>query len=324
MPIGTYGDDLVKQLVRSLKGNTFDWYIDLEKEEPVIDYINRWRNLSLNCKDTLSEVSTIEICIQGMHWGLCYILQGILPKPFEELATKAHDMELSITTNGVEGPSVQEPRRAKEIQELKKGDKSYSKAPSKESMKVNVVLFKLKSTAKDSAAQRIMDDPKYCKCHRLVGHAIQDCFVFKDKVMQLARQDEDLLIGSKPHNHPLFMAGYAGEQKVNRIFIDGGSTINILPLRTLKELGIPMDELLNNHLMIQSFNQGGQRAIAIIRMELLMDDTVSTSLFHVIDTKTSYNMLLGRPLATQKFRGSFNMASVLQILPQQYSEKGVC
>ncbi|KAL0379263.1 UNVERIFIED_CONTAM: hypothetical protein Sradi_3231800 [Sesamum radiatum] len=32
------------------------------------------------------------------------------------------------------------------------------------------------------------DDPKYYKYHRLVGHAIQDCFVFKDKVMQLARQ----------------------------------------------------------------------------------------------------------------------------------------
>ncbi|KAK4383995.1 hypothetical protein Sango_2737800 [Sesamum angolense] len=31
------------------------------------------------------------------------------------------------------------------------------------------------------------DDLKYCKYHSLVGHAIQDCFVFKDKVMQLAR-----------------------------------------------------------------------------------------------------------------------------------------
>ncbi|KAL0435059.1 UNVERIFIED_CONTAM: hypothetical protein Sradi_0213800 [Sesamum radiatum] len=126
------------------------------------------------------------------------------------------------------------------------------------------------------------DDPKYCKYHRLVGHAIQDCFVFKDKVMQLARQgkisleedseetnvvtiknryfndnedacntthrddtedtllekedftdaddcmstitftDEDLLLRSKPHNRPLFVAGYVREQKVNRILIDGG------------------------------------------------------------------------------------------------------
>ncbi|KAL0401877.1 UNVERIFIED_CONTAM: hypothetical protein Slati_4217600 [Sesamum latifolium] len=56
-----------------------------------------------------------------------------------------------------------------------------------------------------------------------------------------------------------------------------------------------MDELLNSRLMIQGFHQGGQRAIGVIRIELLMDDMVSTALFHVIDTKTSYNMLLGRP-----------------------------
>ncbi|KAL0418919.1 UNVERIFIED_CONTAM: hypothetical protein Sradi_1305400 [Sesamum radiatum] len=28
------------------------------------------------------------------------------------------------------------------------------------------------------------DGLKNCKYHRLVGHAIKDCFVFKDKVMQ--------------------------------------------------------------------------------------------------------------------------------------------
>ncbi|KAL0423247.1 UNVERIFIED_CONTAM: hypothetical protein Sradi_0859500 [Sesamum radiatum] len=33
--------------------------------------------------------------------------------------------------------------------------------------------------------------------------------------------DEDLLLGSKPHNRPLFVAGYVCEQKVNRILIDG-------------------------------------------------------------------------------------------------------
>ncbi|KAL0359907.1 UNVERIFIED_CONTAM: hypothetical protein Sangu_0840100 [Sesamum angustifolium] len=31
------------------------------------------------------------------------------------------------------------------------------------------------------------DDSKYCKYHSLVEHAIQDCFLFKDKVMNLAR-----------------------------------------------------------------------------------------------------------------------------------------
>ncbi|KAL0374049.1 UNVERIFIED_CONTAM: hypothetical protein Sradi_3320600 [Sesamum radiatum] len=211
------------------------------KEEPFIDYISRWRNLSINCKDCLYETSAIEMCIQGMHWDLRYILQGILPKSFKKLATRAHNMELSILASGVEGPPVQEPRRTKEKQEVKKGDKPFLKAQSKESMAINVAPFKLRSKANncvlknsvpyekpqkkltlkemqtrqypfiDSYVSGISDDlleanlidllemkgsekakrrnhPKYYKYHRLVGHAIQDYFMFKDKVMKLARQ----------------------------------------------------------------------------------------------------------------------------------------
>ena len=113
--VGTQGGLFVKQFVRSLKGNAFDWYTDLEpesidsweqlereflnrfystrrtvsmmeltntkqwKDEPVIDYIHRWCSLGLDCKDRLSEISAVEMCIQGMHWGLLYILQGIKP-----------------------------------------------------------------------------------------------------------------------------------------------------------------------------------------------------------------------------------------------------
>ncbi|XP_071912458.1 uncharacterized protein [Coffea arabica] len=56
---------------------------------------------------------------------------------------------------------------------------------------------------------------------------------------------------------------------MNRILIDGGSAVNIMSVRAMKELGISSDELSQSRLMIQGFNQGGQRAIGLIRLELL-------------------------------------------------------
>ncbi|XP_073132997.1 uncharacterized protein [Henckelia pumila] len=170
--VGTYKDYLVKQFVCSLKGNAFDWYTDLDpcsidswkqleqefinrfcstrrvvsmieltnsqqwKEATVIDFINRWRNLSLNYKDRLSESSIIKMCIQGMHWRLRYILQGIQPKTFEELATRVHDMEISITTNGAKGPSTQEYHRPRETEISKKEDEYFTNIPNPKEYKL--------------------------------------------------------------------------------------------------------------------------------------------------------------------------------------------
>ncbi|RVW19841.1 Transposon Ty3-I Gag-Pol polyprotein [Vitis vinifera] len=102
---GIDGDLLVKQFVHSLRGNAFDWYIDLApkcidswdqmkreflnhfyntrrtvnmmeitntkkwKDESVVDYINRWRSLSLECKDRLSEVIELPECKHPEEMG---------------------------------------------------------------------------------------------------------------------------------------------------------------------------------------------------------------------------------------------------------------
>ena len=98
--------------------------------------------------------------------------------------------------------------------------------------------------------------------------------------------DEDLLLGSKPHNRPLYVSGYAREQKIDRILIDGGSAVNILPKMTMRRLGLIMEELSHSRLVIQGFNQGGQRAIGMIHLELVIGELAGRSEEHTSELQS--------------------------------------
>ncbi|KAH0642361.1 hypothetical protein KY290_033954 [Solanum tuberosum] len=82
----------------------------------------------------------------------------------------------------------------------------------------------------------------------------------------------ELLFGETLHNRPLYMVGHVLEKKINRVLIDEGSGVNILPIHTLKELGITTEELSESRLLIQGFNQGGQRSIGSIKLEIHLED----------------------------------------------------
>ncbi|KAG9453382.1 hypothetical protein H6P81_006286 [Aristolochia fimbriata] len=121
---GTDDDLLVKQFGRSLKGNAFDCTrrtvtlveianLKQKKGEKVVIYINWWRNLSLNCKESsnLSLEAEIEMCSRGMHWELLRYISSRRPNDFQELATEAHNMEFLIEERGEEGSSSADPRK---------------------------------------------------------------------------------------------------------------------------------------------------------------------------------------------------------------------
>ena len=111
----------------------------------------------------------------------------------------------------------------------------------------------------------------------------------------VAFTDDDHLLGSKLHNHPHFVCGYINEGKVNCILIDGGSTVNIMPKLTMRKLGISVSDLSQSRLTIQGFNQGSQKAIGMLRVDLKIKELEASTLFHIIDAKTSNSLFFGRP-----------------------------
>ena len=83
----------------------------------------------------MSKASAIEMCAQGMEWDLLYVLQMSKPRTFQELATKAHDME--ITKANCRGKSSSSNEFKKDKGETKKSSKP-SKASTKETMTTSV------------------------------------------------------------------------------------------------------------------------------------------------------------------------------------------
>ncbi|BFG37667.1 hypothetical protein CerSpe_239410 [Prunus speciosa] len=60
-------------------------------------------------------------------------------------------------------------------------------------------------------------------------HESQDHAICCATCASITFTNEDLLLGSKPHNHPLFVSGYVREQKLSCMLVDGGSASCLCP-----------------------------------------------------------------------------------------------
>ncbi|GAA0155096.1 hypothetical protein LIER_12909 [Lithospermum erythrorhizon] len=85
--------------------------------------------------------------------------------------------------------------------------------------------------------------------------------------------DEDPPQEGDDHNRTLYVSEYICEKKVDKMLVNGGSVVSILSLQTLELLGISTDELQQTRLLIQRFNQNGQRNIGNISLHLTIGNS---------------------------------------------------
>ncbi|KAH0655508.1 hypothetical protein KY285_030390 [Solanum tuberosum] len=177
-------------------------------------------------------------------------------------------MELSIASHGKVSPFAD---LTKEKKEFKKGMTSKIQTEESMAVKETSVKFTTKNKLKGEEApsqypkEESKDETKESKGEH--NATITQEHQANEKVTPccatIAFTDDDLFLGSKIHNRPLFVVGSIREQHLNCILINGGSEVNIMPKVVLKNLGVFIDELSKSNLTIQ-------------------------------DAKTSYNLLLER------------------------------
>lgn len=107
--------------------------------------------------------------------------------------------------------------------------------------------------------------------------------------------EQDLLLGTADHNRPLYISVNVDRFMLSRVLVDPGASINRMNLRTLAYLNIDTRKLTADKTMLRGLNQKGERALGSITLLMTVGELVTTAKFHILDSETSFNALLGRP-----------------------------
>ena len=93
-----------------------------------------------------------------------------------------------------------------------------------------------------------------------------ECHHVQPKVPAITFTAEDMLLKDNKHDQPLYYTGYFGSTCIERIQVDPGSALSIIPKRLLYFLGIPLYWLSATTTTIYDFNAGSSHPLGKIQL----------------------------------------------------------
>ncbi|XP_015960134.1 uncharacterized protein LOC107484040 [Arachis duranensis] len=96
------------------------------------------------------------------------------------------------------------------------------------------------------------------------------------------------------HLHLLHITTTLSGIKVNKVLIDGGAAISLLPERMLMKVGKHPGDLVPTNIAITDFSGASTPAKVLVTLTVKVGSSKRNTMFVVVPSKTSYNALLGR------------------------------
>jgi len=121
-----------------------------------------------------------------------------------------------------------------------------------------------------------------------------ECHHVHLKMLAITFTAEDMLLKVNKHDRPLYYTGYIGSICIKRVQVDLGSELSTILKRLLYFFRIPLNRLSAMTTMIYDFNAGSSHPLGKIQLRCRIGDLKSEVTCYVINTDTSYNLLLGR------------------------------
>lgn len=97
------------------------------------------------------------------------------------------------------------------------------------------------------------------------------------------------------HRRPLYMMATINDVQIRKALIHIRASLNLITLNTLEAIGMAGRKILGAPVEITGFKGAIQSTEGYVQLALRVGPIVALTRFHIINTKVSYHILLGRP-----------------------------
>jgi hypothetical protein len=96
------------------------------------------------------------------------------------------------------------------------------------------------------------------------------------------------------HLKALYLKGYINGHPVNKMLVDTGAAVNIMPYSVLRWLGHSTEDLVKTNVTLSDFNGQASEAQDVLNMDLTVGSKTVLTSFFIVSSKSTYTVLLGR------------------------------
>jgi len=98
----------------------------------------------------------------------------------------------------------------------------------------------------------------------------------------------------KSHLKPFFIQAKVDEVNVNKVLVDGGAVVNLMPQPLLKMIGKTDKDLKPHNVILSNYEGKAEHSLGDLQVSLTMGTVIRPTLFMVVLSKANFNLLLGR------------------------------